>query len=207
MADYPLEGRLIPQVVDLKKCNHRTSLARAIKEVAATVDSIPDLFDLSLSPALDFDQLGLMLGAVIFANMGFAHDANSFMDMARNNRGIYKGVIRLVTAPFEEDYESIFGSKYIGYQFLMRMIIVMHLRGISDEKKSMVFSVFASCLSPRNSFAKVKKDPRPAAVNMEHLSKFSEILDQLTLGSVSETEVTSDVITSLEELEEKLQSE
>ncbi len=200
-SEYPVEGFVIPPIVDLSGCNHRTSLARVIKHLS---EDEPDLVDLSHSSSLDIDQLGLMLGSVVMSRNGVSDEARKLAEMAQNEVRPFKGIIKMIAVPFENDYPSVFGSKNIGYQFLMRSIIAMHLFKINEETRSLVFSVFGSFLSVCSNFTKKRTCLEATAavpVDVRELSKFSHVLDQIIQSAISGTELPSDVETTLQELE------
>jgi hypothetical protein len=182
-AGYPLEGELIPKIVDLSECNHRTRLAALVKELALKkAKKVPypisgKLRDLSRSVGLDMDQLGLIVGAVWLIKRGetaapasqgkFQQIAYSLLCTAESGSSPHRDVVIALFRNFEKDYSVIFGSRGLGYNMIIRIIIACHLPYVLEEARNSLFGVFVGLMSPIV--------PENAAI----LEPFSEILDAL----------------------------
>ena len=178
---YPVEGRILPAIIDLSNCNHRTKLASTVKNLALEKSKrVPNqvaenLRSLTNAIGLSVDQLGLITGALLLIERGagmpsdqegaFWGIALSFLQIAKEPNRPYAAVINMFFRMFEEDYVDIFGSKSVGYQFLIRLVIACHMPQIPEEAREMMILVFTDLMSSKKS------------TNKDIQERFSAILD------------------------------
>jgi len=123
------------------------------------------------------DQLGLMVGAVWLIERGetvapasqgeFQETAYSLLCTAESGNRPHRDVVISLFRNFEKDYSVIFGSRGLGYNMIIRIIIACHLPYVLEEARNSLFGVFVGLMSPIV--------PENAAI----LEPFSEILDAL----------------------------
>ena len=195
--EYPYEGYTLRGLVDLSGCNHRTSLASRIKSLA---QDVPGLLDLAQAVSLDFDQLGLMIGAALFSNRGSHVLSSRFMSVANRTDRDYTAMMRMLVVPYETDYSSVFGSRSLGYQILMRMVIVFYMPSVPEDFKLALLGVFTSFFTNASSACKSSG----CVPNAADLSTLSETLDKLI--DCAEEVPPRDLLLTLEQLEQKIQN-
>ena len=151
--------------INWETCNHRTSLARSVKESARNAAcklppaSQSALETLAASLSLSFDQLGMMTAAAICAD--HAHDAEDsamkdyleklagfYIDIATNPVRPYTEIFRFLSIGYETNYDLIFGSRWQGYRNLLALVAVSHHPEVPDLVKDLAMKVFLNLLSP-----------------------------------------------------------